>query len=91
MIYIYIVIIVLFVFPVNLWVSFKTTNPLIKVKSQFIAAGALLFVISAATDGTMKLEIFWQVILVRTFLLLSVICLYFGFTTPEWFKKKYQE
>lgn len=91
LIYLYIAIIVFFVFSVNLWVSMKTTSPLVKVKSRFIAAGALLFVTSAATDGTMTLDVLWQVILVRTFLLLSIICLYFGFTTPEWFKKKYQE
>lgn len=73
---------------VYFWAGQQTTRPLTRFKCRLIGTGAVLFVFAAGTDGMVSLDKLYLFVIVRVFLMASLACLYFGYTTPEWVKQR---
>ncbi|MCY3410047.1 MAG: hypothetical protein INQ03_00290 [Candidatus Heimdallarchaeota archaeon] len=88
MIYIYGALGILFVLPVYVYFSIKSTKPLFKFKTRMIAIAVTLFTIAGVWDSGVT-QVIGLIVLLRVFLLLSLVSLYLGYITPDWIKSRY--
>ena len=82
--------IIVIVVPLYFWIAYRTDDKLFTFKARFIGLGALLFSIAAGLDANLELSTVGIIAFVRFFLVISLICLYLGYNTPNSIRQRYQ-
>ncbi|MHA2089982.1 MAG: hypothetical protein ACW98K_03910 [Candidatus Kariarchaeaceae archaeon] len=78
-----------FIFPMNVYFAIKSRDQLFKFRTSMISAGVLLYALSAVFDAIFEFENTSGIILVRFFILLSMICLFTGYITPNRIRERF--
>ncbi|MCY3415003.1 MAG: hypothetical protein INQ03_25355 [Candidatus Heimdallarchaeota archaeon] len=80
---------IFFILPSYLYFSSKTEDALFKFRFRMIATSVTLFAISGVYDLISKYDNILDFILVRVFILISLICLYLGYVPPNMIRERY--